>query len=304
MRQQQRNQNIIEETVVSEYVSQGSQSSCLNQPSQKAQDFILEKLLNIEIKKQEYLNIIVVGAQRTGKSTFIDSFLMKNFEKQCEFEKINNIVEKRAVSNGKKILNLNLIDTPGYIIGEGVENFKKWYINIKNFIVEKVFFLYIVIFLYFILFQFEHHQEYLEKLYRTKESIQNLNEQDERIHVCLFFLSLDCIKQTDLYIIKKLQKYVNIIPVISRGDLYQYSELKQIKQELQKKLYNNKYNGLILMLYQRIIQHLLTFQTDIQEDVHLFQLYLVKDNIIGEYVIMKIQNIQILYYQKSYQQEI
>ena len=55
---------------------------------------------------------------------------------------------------------------------------------------------------------------------------------DERVHCCLYFLKGPRIHDEDCKIMAALQSYVNIIPVIAKGDCYTLEEIKQIKKDL------------------------------------------------------------------------
>jgi len=55
---------------------------------------------------------------------------------------------------------------------------------------------------------------------------------DDRIHLLLYFFDSARIKKSDLLILKKLYKYVNILPVISKADSLTLRELEQLKEDI------------------------------------------------------------------------
>lgn len=55
---------------------------------------------------------------------------------------------------------------------------------------------------------------------------------DDRIHLLLYFFDSARIKKNDLLILKKLSKYVNILPVISKADSLTLRELNQLKEDI------------------------------------------------------------------------
>ena len=56
--------------------------------------------------------------------------------------------------------------------------------------------------------------------------------EDNRIHLLLYFFDGHHTKPGDLTMIKKLQKYVNIIPIIAKADSFKRNELIRIKSEI------------------------------------------------------------------------
>ena len=50
----------------------------------------------------------------------------------------------------------------------------------------------------------------------------------------LFFFDGHRVKDQDLISVKEFEKYINIIPLISKGDLFTAEELKNVKSEIIK----------------------------------------------------------------------
>ncbi len=52
------------------------------------------------------------------------------------------------------------------------------------------------------------------------------------MHVILFFINGPRIKAEDLMLMKKIQKYSNVIPIIPKGDSYTVEEIHEIKRNI------------------------------------------------------------------------
>ncbi len=86
---------------------------------------------------------MVIGKSGLGKSSFIDYFLEKNYsngqdQQQQQQEKIqhgNFRIKQGFKAFNQTTLNVNIIDAPGYDIGQDV---KKWYDRVRDFIAHKV----------------------------------------------------------------------------------------------------------------------------------------------------------------------
>ena len=79
--------------------------------------------------------------------------------------------------------------------------------------------------------QFTLEESLLEKKLTIYEQDQI---EDKLIHVCLYFLQGPRIKKLDITIMKRLSQYVNIIPVLAKGDCYTQEEVKILKEELKR----------------------------------------------------------------------
>lgn len=53
-----------------------------------------------------------------------------------------------------------------------------------------------------------------------------------KVHVVLFFIAGPRIKREDVLLMKKFQKYTNIIPVIPKGDSYTVEEINEMKKSI------------------------------------------------------------------------
>ena len=65
------------------------------------------------------------------------------------------------------------------------------------------------------------------------EKIRRINSiPDSRVHLLLFFFSGHHTNFGDFTMLKKLQTYVNIIPVIAKADSFKENELRQMKVDI------------------------------------------------------------------------
>lgn len=56
--------------------------------------------------------------------------------------------------------------------------------------------------------------------------------EDSRVHLLLYFFGGHHSNASDFKMIKKLQKYVNILPVIPKADSFKESELYNMKMDI------------------------------------------------------------------------
>ncbi|EGR33121.1 hypothetical protein IMG5_061200 [Ichthyophthirius multifiliis] len=191
---------------------------------------------------QIYLNIIVVGETGLGKSTFIDFFL-KKYKISSIKQKTTQIKKKVAQKKeGKQNLILKFIDTPGY---QKNDNLQQWVQNIQSYIIKRVYKYTFNIQLQF--FKKQNKQQYFHFLF-IKQFIY------QKIHCCLYFLSGPRISQQDIQNMKQLEKIVNIIPILSKGDSYTTSEVIQIKKSLLNDASNYKLNWFNYKIQKELLQ--------------------------------------------------
>ena len=102
-------------------------------------------------------------------------------------------------------LNVNIIDTPGY--GDTIDNSSRIQ-PIREYV----------------------HQQ-LERHYEAENSPEGLDSgTDERIHVCLYFISPQRMHELDKEFMKQLQLEVPVIPLIAKADTVTDSELAERRQ--------------------------------------------------------------------------
>ena len=56
--------------------------------------------------------------------------------------------------------------------------------------------------------------------------------EDKRIHLMLYFFDGHHCKISDFVMLKRFQKYTNIIPIIAKADSYKEEELKSFKLDI------------------------------------------------------------------------
>lgn len=201
-------------TVRSELSFQGSSPEVENpRCSGRTEDSLLTSEVIKSRMQRMYYNLILLGDSGLGKTSFLRAFFALKLNKltnQPRTKRISllkpttDIEHHRTVYIGEGLdLHFDVIDTPGY---GAAPNFADWLFSIKSFIADQA-------------------KEYA----LAKESTPKSQRVDSRIHLCLYFLEGPRVKENDLKALLCLQKYVNIIPVISRSDSYTEGELLQTK---------------------------------------------------------------------------
>ena len=158
------------------------------------------------------LKVMVCGESGLGKTTLVDTLFRTtvNLNSKVDTAKINAKtvrIEKRecAISEGGVVLNLTVIDTPGY--GDAINNEDAWLPVLDYILVELQSY-------------FEREQD----LHRKGDVV------DTRVHACLYFLAPHRLKDVDIEFMKRLHKCVNLIPVIAKADTMTSAELAEYKQ--------------------------------------------------------------------------
>lgn len=197
--------------------------------------------------------IMITGASGTGKTTFINSVLDTNLLPH-KYQPIGSSIEEPTLisyvgdsdynydsrefnplrqytestmsitsskieildDDGSKVL-LSVIDTPGF--GDNIDN-ELCFMEIVGFLEQ----------------QFDH------VLAEETRIRRNPKFEDSRVHVCLYFLEPTGhgLRELDVECIKKMSKFVNVLPVISKSDSFTQNELHAFKKNV---LYDiRKYN--------------------------------------------------------------
>ena len=201
-------------TIRSELSFQGS-SPGVEDPrrSGRTEEDLLTSAIIKSRTQRMYYNLILLGDSGLGKTSFLRAFFalkLNRLTNQPRTKRISllkpttDIEHHRTVYIGEGLhLHFDVIDTPGYGVAA---SFRDWLGSIQRFITEQA-------------------KEYAV----AKESTPKSQRVDSRIHLCLYFLEGPRVKENDLKAMHSLQRYVNIIPVISRSDSYTIQELIETK---------------------------------------------------------------------------
>jgi len=189
--------------------------------------------------------IMITGASGTGKTTFINSLLDTNLlphrfqpigssieeptlisyvgdseynYDSREFNPLRSYTESTMSITSSKIdihdddgskVNLTVIDTPGF--GDNIDN-ELCFNEIVSFLEQ----------------QFDH------VLAEETRIRRNPKFEDSRVHICLYFLEPTGhgLRELDVECIKKMSKYCNVLPVISKADSFTTTELNGFKRNV------------------------------------------------------------------------
>ena len=175
--------------------------------------------------KTNYFNILIIGESGSGKFNFIEFMYKHCFKKSYEIdEEVRDFREFVCeMNNGKKSRRIiSLIHSKGYNPNVSM---KKWYQDIKGYIKDKL-----------------TTYDELKKVLKKDKKFLNENMVDCRIHLCLFFIKAPSIKMNEMLYIQKLQKYVNIVPILVECNNSKNFDFESIKLHAKQELLNNNVN--------------------------------------------------------------
>ncbi|OBA28267.1 Septin, partial [Hanseniaspora valbyensis NRRL Y-1626] len=155
-------------------------------------------------------NLMVVGQQGLGKSTFVNTLfqahiLDKGCLKTTNIEKTYVLLEEENVS-----LKLCIIDTPGF--GDYSDNSFSW-VPICEYI----------------------DSNFTQFMFNEEQPFRNL-QVDARVHCCLYFISPSNkgLSPLDIVSMQEISKRVNLIPVIAKSDGLTLDELSNFKLQIKE----------------------------------------------------------------------
>lgn len=155
--------------------------------------------------KPVYFNVMLCGKSQTGKSKFLEKFLaevkkkikLKGFHKRNVIKKGSDKIMEYVLEkydDGVRFV-LTAIDCPGYSDSKPI---KEWYESIKYYIKRK-----------------QETYEELKRVTLKDRSSFKRGVIDCRVHLCLYFITGHRLQLNDVIYMKKLQKYTNILPVLT-----------------------------------------------------------------------------------------
>jgi len=187
--------------------------------------------------KTTYLNIMMIGASHLGKFNFIEFFFEKCFNKKIrvdpEIRKVREFVHEIESRQMRRVI--TIIHTQGY--GEKYP-MQEWYKNLKQYITDKM----------------DTFDE-LRKIWHKDKKLQRQPVMDCRVHLCLYFLESPTISVDEIAYIRKLSKYVNIMPVLVETRIGKFIDYDDIKHKVKRDLEHNEINWFDLH------EHALTFKS-------------------------------------------
>jgi len=152
----------------------------------------------MQASKPCYFNLLCIGREKVGKSSFLERLIFKAFGKKSVIDRnekgfVEHITERR---DGNRRYILNVIDSKGYSEDYPVD---QWFADVKKLIKGK-------------------YAAYENLKVASKES-KDKHLVDPRIHLCLYFIDSETrLNVKDILHLKKLKKLVNIIPVMVGND--------------------------------------------------------------------------------------
>lgn len=168
-------------------------------------------------------NILCIGETGIGKSTLMDTLFNTKFdwEQAHHMEpkvRLNKSAYELTESNVR--MKLSVIESVGF--GDQLDKEESYHI-LSNYLEG----------------QFE---AYLQEELKIKRNFGILN--DTRVHCCLYMIcpTGHSLKTLDITIMRKLDKHVNIIPVIAKADTIAKNELTRFKENIMRDIVANKIN--------------------------------------------------------------
>jgi len=183
-------------------------------------DSLPDQLVNKSVNKGFAFNMLCIGETGIGKSTLMDSLFKRTLEGEPHEHsspevKIQNVTYDLKESNVN--LKLTIVETVGY--GDQINKGDS-----SNAILQYID---------------ANFEAYLQEEMKIKRSQKTYH--DTRVHACLYFIAPTghSLKSLDLVCMKKLDKKVNVIPIIAKADTISKNELQAFKDQIMTELENN-----------------------------------------------------------------
>ncbi|XP_019640407.1 PREDICTED: polycystic kidney disease protein 1-like 2 [Branchiostoma belcheri] len=185
-------------------------------------DTLQEQMRKKALKRGFEFHIMVVGGSGLGKSTLVNTLFKAQISrrsctnesegtipKTVQIKSVSHVIEEKGVR-----LKLTVTDTPGF--GDQINNENCW-LPILEFINDQ-------------------YEKYLSEEVNVS---RKKHIPDTRVHVCLYFISPtghSC-RPLDLEFMKRLDKVVNIVPIIAKADTLtleeRYAFKKRVREDLE-----------------------------------------------------------------------
>ncbi|CAG9320010.1 unnamed protein product [Blepharisma stoltei] len=206
-------------TVKSVYFDSSNTNSSPSSLSSDTLDHDMNILLSLGLEGRVHFNIMLAGDSGLGKSTFIQTYLALKFfdisssifhEDKGIYPATKDITHNQAVKTLDNLtLLVDMVDTPGY--GGDFKDIKAWINYIERFLITQI-----------------------KLFYKRNSSNPETIKDDTRIHLCMYFVEGPKLKENDIYALKILQKYVNVIPILAKADICTIEEIKRFKKNIIK----------------------------------------------------------------------
>lgn len=168
-------------------------------------------------------NILCIGETGLGKSTLLDTL----FNTRFDWEEAHHMEPQVRLSKSSYDLTesnvrmkLSVIESVGF--GDQLDKEQSY--SVLSSYLEAQF------------------EAYLQEELKIKRNFGILN--DTRVHCCLYLIcpTGHSLKTLDIAIMKKLDKHVNIIPVIAKADTIAKNELARFKENIMRDIVTHKIN--------------------------------------------------------------
>lgn len=160
-------------------------------------------------RKGGRLSLILAGTSGTGKTTFLNTLFGEVLEDPTSAQTASEIREQKfLLTEAGFDLRLTVVDCPGF--GTKIDNQYSWMPLVK-------------------------YIDYHFKQYMMQEEQPDRRcIQDNRVHVCLYFLqpSNTQLSPLDVESMKEISRRVNLIPLLARSDTLNKDELLDFKQKV------------------------------------------------------------------------
>ncbi|KAL1512073.1 hypothetical protein AB1Y20_005346 [Prymnesium parvum] len=180
--------------------------------------FITSQLQSEWMRAGISFKVMLVGESGLGKTTFTRALLRPYVPEHLLDEPPDSVdagpVRSRTaeitetvhkVENDGFPVEFSVVDCPGY--GDAVDS-TAWIDKIVGYITSR----------------FAEHYEALGYPPRHTDSSTFSTGKDKLVHVCLYFIAAHRLKGVDLEFLKRLQPYVNLVPVIAKADTMTLAE--------------------------------------------------------------------------------